>query len=287
VLVVEDDDESRDVIGGAVRDLGYRCTTASDGAEARALLERNTFDVVVSDWRMPGLEGTELCRYIRSHDTGEYTYFIMVTGLNDRDHLLAGLSAGANDYLVKPLDFDELTLRLHNAEQVIEAQKKLRRDSEGSFRLARVDALTGVGNRLRMEEDLRALASDIARYGKRCALALCDVDHFKAYNDLHGHLAGDELLRAIARTVGQVLRAGDHVYRYGGEEFLIVFPEQSVAEATAASERVRAAVAERCGATVSAGVAAASGPDAKTWLAAADEALYRAKESGRNRVEAA
>lgn len=287
VLVVEDDEDTRDVITGAVKELGYRACSARDGREALALLETQAFDVVLSDWRMPEIEGTELCQRIREHDNVEYTYFIMITGLTDRDHLLAGLGAGVDDYLMKPVDFDELALRLVAAERVVRSHKRVRRDSEGSFRLARVDALTGVGNRLRMEEDLKALSSDVVRYAKRGAIALCDVDHFKRYNDRHGHLAGDEILRKVADTIQKELRAGDRVYRYGGEEFVIVFPEQPVTEATAACERVRAAVADRCGITLSAGVADVRGPDPKTWLAAADEALYRAKNNGRNRVEAA
>lgn len=287
ILVVEDDDDTRDAIALSVRELGYRCAVAGNGNQALQQMEDEAFDIVLSDWRMPELEGNELCRRLRASQAETYTYFIMITGLADRDHLLQGLGAGVDDYLVKPVDFDELALRLVAAERVVQSHKKVRRDSEGSFKLARVDALTGVGNRLRMDEDLKALSSEVARYGKRCAIALCDVDFFKRYNDRHGHLAGDDILRDVAQTISSHLRAGDRVYRYGGEEFVIVYPEQSVVEATGACERVRAAVAEKTGVTLSAGVAGAVGGDAKRWLAVADEALYRAKGNGRNRVEAA
>lgn len=288
VLVVEDDADTREEVGRAVEERGHRWVGATDGVDALRVLKERSFDLVLSDLRMPLMDGLELCRRVRAREDGGYTYFMLMTGLSDREHLLAGLGAGADEYLTKPLDFAEFELRMAAAERVVRSHKKLRRDSEGSFRLARVDALTGVGNRLRMEEDLRALLGEVHRYGKRCALALCDVDHFKRYNDTHGHLAGDDLLRSIAQTIHRMLRAADHLYRYGGEEFVVVFPEQSVAEATAAMERIRAEVAETCGITVSAGVAAPDGAtDPKRWIAAADAALYRAKGGGRNRVEAA
>lgn len=287
VLVVEDDVDTREEIGRAVAELGHRWIGATDGVDAVRLLREHEVDLVLSDLRMPHMDGLDLCRKVREQEEG-YTYFMLMTGLSDREHLLAGLGAGADEYVTKPLYFDEFALRMAAAERMVRSQKKLRRDSEGSFRLARVDALTGAGNRLRMDEDLRALLGEVERYGKRCALALADVDHFKLYNDTHGHLAGDEMLRKISATIQKMLRASDHLYRYGGEEFVLAFPEQSVSEATSAMERIRAMVAETCGITLSAGVAApgASG-DAKEWIAAADAALYRAKGSGRNRVEAA
>jgi diguanylate cyclase (GGDEF)-like protein len=114
------------------------------------------------------------------------------------------------------------------------------------------------------------------------------VDHFKRYNDAHGHVAGDDALRKVAHTLGEVFRESDRVYRYGGEEFVIVFPEQSAGEASAAVERARAAVEASCDVTLSAGVAhLAEGADVRGWLEAADAALYRAKSAGRNRVVAA
>lgn len=288
VLVVEDDADTRDAIEHAVADRGHQCFSAMDGLDALRVLGDSQVDVVLSDWRMPRLDGLELCRRVRESAEGDYTYFMLMTGLSDREHLITGLGAGADGYVTKPLDWAEFDARMATAERVVRSQKRLRRDSEGSFRLARIDALTGVGNRLRMEEDVRALLGEVRRYGKRCALALCDIDHFKRYNDTYGHLAGDELLRSVAQTIQAKLRSSDHLYRYGGEEFVITFPEQSVAEGTAAMERIRAAVSEGCGITISAGVAEPENAVEPTeWIASADVALYRAKDGGRNRVEAA
>ena len=157
---------------------------------------------------------------------------------------------------------------------------------------SRRDPLTGVGNRLRMEEDVQAISRDLERSGRTGALALVDVDHFKKYNDCFGHLAGDEVLRRIGAALGASLRAGDGVYRYGGEEFLLLLPGATVADAKAVVDRLNDAIAELgivhpgndpWGViTISAGVAPLGPGDADNWLRTADQALYRAKDAGRN-----
>lgn len=287
VLVVDDEPCAREVIARTVIDRGHRCETASDGAEAVDRLSEHAFDVVISDWCMPAMNGLELCRHVRAHsDPANYTYFLFMTSVSERADRIVGLEAGADDFMSKPADLDELCLRMEAAERIVASQRRLRRDSESSFRLARIDALTGVGNRLRMDEDLAALASLSQRTVKPSALAVCDVDFFKRYNDTHGHLAGDAILRALADTLRHELRAGDGLYRYGGEEFVVTFPGQSVLEAAPALERLRSQVAAQCGITISAGAAELlPGRDVKAWLEAADAALYRAKSRGRDRVE--
>jgi diguanylate cyclase (GGDEF)-like protein len=168
----------------------------------------------------------------------------------------------------------------------------LRRDSQASFRAARLDALTQVSNRFCMEEDLRVLWSRATRYSHRCSIAIGDIDRFKQHNDRFGHVAADGVLRRMAQAIRDGLREGDSVYRYGGEEFVVVLPDQGLAEATAALDRVRAAV-ERLSVgegavTISFGVAQLDrlrDASLEEWLERADAALYRAKEGGRNRVE--
>lgn len=295
ILVVDDDETSRLGLLRALRGIGFRCEAAADGAEAWERLSHERFDIVISDVRMPKMDGIELCRRVRARHGHEqatrgYVSFILMSGLSDRAHMFTALGAGADEYLVKPIDMEELELRLANVERIARAQKRLRRDSEGAFLLARVDPLTGVGNRLRMEEDLRTLVAEASRYGGRAwALAMCDVDFFKRFNDTHGHVAGDEMLKLVAETLRDTLREADRVYRYGGEEFVVVLPEQSGPYALAAMDRVRAAVERRCGITLSVGVAELSERtrDVASWLRAADQALYRAKDTGRNRVVAA
>ena len=159
---------------------------------------------------------------------------------------------------------------------------------------ARQDTLTGLGNRLRLAEDLEALCGRVARYGHVYSAALFDIDDFKGYNDGAGHLAGDEVLRTVAGALEQQIRTGDALYRYGGEEFLVLLPEQPIEAAALAAERLRAAVEALAlphpaggVVTVSAGVAALGDDGCKPdeLFELADQALYRAKESGRNRVE--
>ena len=303
ILIAEDDAVSRTILRRAVEKIGHECLAAADGEEAwRLYKEDPDLDVIISDWMMPGVDGLELCRRVRGDNRDGYTYFIFLTALGDREHLLQGLEAGADDYLSKPLDRDELGMRLTSALRVTELHRRLafqnnelEKLNRMLFEQSRQDPLTSLGNRLRLREDLQVLQSRTERYGHNYAVVLCDVDFFKAYNDRYGHLAGDDVLRRVAATISSGLRTGDTAYRYGGEEFLVVLPEQDVEAAAAITDRLRRAV-EGLGIphadggpggvlTISAGVAVSSGSgDTDGLLKAADEALYAAKSEGRNRV---
>jgi diguanylate cyclase (GGDEF)-like protein len=206
------------------------------------------------------------------------------------------MEAGADDYLVKPVELFDLQSRLIAARRVTALHAELDAYRAELSRLAHTDPLTRLGNRLSMEEDLTAVDARGRRYGHRFCVAICDVDLFKTYNDTLGHQAGDEALQAVAARMKRELRAGDGVYRYGGEEFVMVLPEQTLETAGVAVERVRSAVeglaiphpASPSGVlTVSAGVAAfAPGATGSLdqLLEQADMAPYRAKAAGRNRV---
>ena len=303
ILIAEDDAVSRTILRRAVEKLGHECLAAADGEEAWGLYKENPdLDVIISDWMMPGVDGLELCRRVRGDDRDGYTYFIFLTALGDREHLLQGLEAGADDYLSKPLDRDELGMRLTSAMRVTDLHRRLafqngelEKLNRMLFEQSRQDPLTSLGNRLRLREDLQVLQSRTERYGHSYAVVLCDVDFFKAYNDRYGHLAGDDVLRRVAATISSDLRTGDIAYRYGGEEFLVVLPEQDAEAAAAITDRLRQAV-EGLGIphadggpggvlTISAGVAVSTGAgDTDGLLKAADEALYAAKSGGRNRV---
>ncbi len=304
VLVVDDERAAGNELAEVVTSFGYECRTAGDGLEAWSMHQKDHADVILSDWEMPRMDGLELCKRTRVADgTSGYTYFIFMTAFGDWEHFIQGMEAGADDYQTKPVDLDELQARLASAARVVSVYRRLternialRRDSQTSFTLARVDALTGVANRLRLDGDLRALWSQAERYGRRYSIAMADIDWFKAYNDHFGHLAGDAALLSVAKAIQGQLRAGDSVYRYGGEEFVVVLPEQSLRRAAEAATRIRLAVQSLAlhtvtGAgvmTLSLGVAELSPMDenAAAWLGRADSALYRAKARGRNRVEA-
>jgi two-component system chemotaxis response regulator CheY len=309
VLVVDDERSSREGLAKAVRGFGHHCRTAAGGEDAlRAIAERHP-DVVISDWEMPGMNGAELCRRTRNSDESEndapYTYFIILSAFSDRAHLLAGMEAGADDYQRKPVDLDELEARLLSAARVVELHRKLasrtkelRHDSTRFYAASRTDALTGVGNRLRLDEEVTAMLSRAARYGHRCSLAICDLDFFKAFNDRYGHVAGDEALKRVAGGMRANLRAADALFRYGGEEFVVLLVEASLEDATFVMDRMRSEVERLAIAspatggslTVSVGVAEVDttvDTVAADWIARADAALYVAKSQGRNRVVAA
>ena len=304
VLVADDDDILRMFFERVVSSLGHDVQKAPDGEAAWAAFERCPPDVVISDWVMPGIDGPELTRRIRAHVREDgYTYVMLVTALSERHHVGTALEAGADDYLVKPVDADDLRLRLIVAARITELHRhlgvqraELAELNEELGRAARRDELTRLGNRMRLNEDLAAAASRMVRHGEPAAVALFDVDHFKAYNDRHGHVAGDAVLRAVGAAIRNSIRLDEQVYRYGGEEFLVLFAPGDLEEACRAAERVRAAVrdlaipheAAAAGiVTVSGGVAAsAPGSDEVERLVdRADEALYRAKAAGRDRVE--
>ena len=303
VLVVDDSAAYRRLLESSVLAFGHDCVVAADGMEAWRLFEKGGADVVISNWVMPGIEGDELCRLVRRSGY-PYAYFILFSAREGRRNVMHGMEAGADDYLAKPLDEGELEACLVNAERVTglyrklaEQQGELERLNGELFQQSRQDALTQIGNRLRMEEDLATTEGNVDRYGQGYAVALCDIDHFKAFNDLRGHQAGDDALRMVAAALQRTCRQGDAVYRYGGEELLVLLPRQKPALAAAAAERMRAAVEglrvpNPCDAasptlTISIGIAmrdAETEGSVERVLEEADAALYRAKDAGRNRV---
>ena len=298
ILVVDDEPLSRHVLQAAVEQLGHQWTAAQDGAAAWQCFNQDRPEVLITDLLMPEVDGLELCRRVRADTRAGYTYIVLVTVLGDRQDIVRGMEAGADDYLVKPLRLFDLRARLIAAQRVTDLHAELDRHRAQLAHLARHDPLTGLGNRRSLQEDLEVLHARSQRYGRGFALAMCDIDRFKAYNDTHGHQAGDQALRAVAATIAQELRGGDSVYRYGGEEFLLILPEQTLDTALIALERVRGAV-ERLAIpqpaaggpggilTLSAGIAAFGPGEATTaeeLLKRADAALYRAKSAGRNQL---
>jgi len=302
ILIAEDDTASRLILEAALAGLGHEIITATNGEQAWQMFQSEKVEAIISDREMPGLNGIDLCRRVRGSDGGKYIYFIFLTSISERGGAAEAIRAGADDYLAKPLNRHELEARLLVASRITELyrelanqQVELERLNSQLFRQARLDGLTQVGNRLKMREDLNVLVARVAERGESFCAVMCDVDHFKLYNDEYGHLQGDEVLKKVASTLLQGCRPNDEVYRYGGEEFLLVMPEQSIEAACAAAERHRARIEQLAipnigspatTVTISAGVAAmtTTRPSIKEWLEDADGALYRAKQLGRNRV---
>jgi len=304
ILIAEDDNTSRFLLKRYLERMGHAVVEAEDGSKAWRLIQETDPEVVISDWQMPGHTGPELCRLVRALKQDRYTYFAMLTALDGQARAIEALEAGADDYLLKPLDKDQLQARLIVAarmtalhQQIFEKNKEMERLNRELFEDGRRDPLTRIGNRLRMQEDLEALAGRARRYGHGFCVALCDIDAFKLYNDSCGHAAGDEALKAVARTLVRISREGDAAYRYGGEEFLVVLPEQPLEGGVMAMERRRQGVEQlniahpRRGpdgvVTVSAGVALFDPTETRPidgLLRRADAALYLAKGRGRNQT---
>ena len=202
VLVADDDPGSLLVARAAVKRSGHDCLTAADGDEAWALYLEHQPDVVVTDWMMPGMDGLALCRAIRARGADLYTYIVLLTSQGSRDDVLAGLEAGADDYVTKPLDPFVLHARLLVALRVTTLHADLAHYRKVLSQQARTDPLTGLHNRLKLSEDLEQLHARSQRYAEGYCVAMCDVDNFKSYNDIYGHQAGDLALRAVAGGAG-------------------------------------------------------------------------------------
>jgi diguanylate cyclase (GGDEF)-like protein len=297
VLVVEDGRTTRMMLRSAVERFGHECLTAADGVEAWELFRSQGADVIISDWLMPGMEGPELCRLVRANP-GPYTYFVLLTAFGDRTHALEGMQAGADDYLAKTLDVDDLHLRLIAAERVSGLHKRLAEQDARLRALAEVDQLTQLANRHRSTELLTHLLALARRQRMPLSLVVADVDHFKQVNDRYGHATGDEVLKRLASILRHSFRDEDVVARWGGEEFIIGMYAMTSGDGVTRLHRVLDDVrrevfvgpdGEQFEVTFSAGVAEfpTHGNDLLSLYRSADDALYVAKDAGRARVFAA
>jgi two-component system cell cycle response regulator len=297
VLIAEDDPISRRLLEVFLARWGYEVAIAASGTEALEALEsKDAPRLAVLDWMMPGLEGVQVCQKIREHKDRPYTYILLLSARTQKEDLLRGLESGADDYLTKPFDAQELRARLHVGQRILQLQDGLMvAGAELLFR-ATHDSLTGISNRGVILDVLRRERSRQVRGNGSFGIVLLDVDHFKRVNDTYGHLCGDAVLQEVVRRITSTVRAYDTVGRYGGEEFLVVAPSSDASNVLGLAERIRRAVeahpistaAGEISITVSLGAAVSSGAapvNPEVMLSTADEALYRAKEGGRNRSE--
>lgn len=302
VLIAEDSEPDRFLIHKVVQGMGHTAAVAESGDEAWKDFRRAGADVVISDWLMQGMKGDELCRRVRA-EAGPYTYFVMVTSLDDPEKIREGMAAGADDYLTKPFDEAALEARLLAAERVtalhtqLAAERSaLEQDNTRLMMSTGRDPLTGLADRKRMAEDLDLVGAEVDRYGLSCWLALCDIDNFRAYNASEGHAAGDDVLRAVSGALQAGARKADRVYRHGGGRMMVLMTEQDREGAALGAERLRTLVERleidhhqsRTGViTVSIGVAGTMGgepTEADALIRRAATALTLAKQGGRNRV---
>jgi len=301
VLIAEDDPIFRRVLENWLKKWNYRVTSLENGLDAWSVLQqKDAPQMVVLDWMMPGLDGIELCRRIRGHEAGPYKYVLLLTAKGSKEDVVAGLEAGADDYLTKPFDVNELRARVRAGKRILELQSALLRvQNELQFQSAH-DHLTGLWNRGAIMGLLHRETQRSVRIGKPLGVMMADLDHFKSINDTYGHPVGDVVLREVARRILASVRSYDYVGRYGGEEFLIVLAECSQSDLAVSAERMRSCVSKNpvetdagpVAVTLSIGSVAGNatrGPvqSGEQLLRTADIALYCAKTNGRNRVERA
>jgi two-component system cell cycle response regulator len=299
VLIVDDDD----LVLARLRDLvtaaGYRVFTAPNGLQAMQQLEASPASIVITDLHMPGMDGLELCRLIRQRVWPGYVYIVFLTGRAEEKDILAGLDAGADDFLSKRTPAVQFTARLRTAKRILALEYSLKSALETKRQLSMTDSLTGIYNRRYLLRHLGRELKRAQRSGGDVSLLLLDIDHFKQVNDTYGHAVGDHVLKNFAQVVGKCLhRATDWCARLGGEEFAVVLEGTSLRDASICAERIRDAVvntsidnsADRILITVSIGVSALgviadnSAATVQTLLERADNALYASKSGGRNRV---
>ncbi len=303
ILVADDEPINRSLIQRRLERAGYRVLTAQNGREAVQKARSERPDLIILDVMMPVMDGLEACQLIKADDAVRDTPVIFLSARDETEVKVSGLSLGANDYISKPFRAEELLARVYVAMRLKRERDGLRKRAEEAVRRAEVaqeramtDALTGLLNRFGLQHILAREFSKARRYNRPLSCLMIDLDYFKAVNDAHGHGVGDTALQQVAIVLTENVRGSDVVFRYGGEEFLVLLPETDLEGAMRLAEKIREAAHSRSFGdgervfplTLSAGVASLwdneSGND---MIARADMALYQAKGQGRNRVEAA
>jgi len=288
VLVVDDEPDIVRIVGRALQGAGYKVLEAYDATSAWKLLRRNPVDIIVCDIMMPEVSGLDLCRSVKRDARLQECHFILLTAKSGVDERVAGLDAGADDYIPKPFDIQELLARVNAGRRIVSSRRQLHEDSV-------TDPLTGLYTRRVLWAFLDKELARARRYDYDLSMLVIDIDHFKRLNDTYGHLAGDEVLRQIGRLIRQRLRKSDVAVRFGGEEFVLLLPQTDSSGAEVLGRRLCEAVCNKqfqyqdkpLPAAVSIGAASlADYPDAtpQTLFEQADAAMYQAKQAGGNRV---
>jgi diguanylate cyclase (GGDEF)-like protein len=300
ILVADDDAISCRMMARLLENSGYEVVTADNGREAVDMLATpNGPRLALIDWMMPELDGPEVCRCVRSRHEGSYVYITLLTSKQGGNDVVAGLEAGADDYLIKPCNVEELKARLRTGIRILDLEDKLVEARDDMRFRATHDSLTLLWNRASIIADFERELTRARRESGAVSILICDLDHFKQINDVYGHQVGDEVLQQAASRFLRSVRSYDQVGRYGGEEFLILLSGCDAGQAFQRAEDIRSAFAScsfetmrgPLSVTVSVGIVSNSewtgDLTASQLLHEADLALYRAKASGRNCVLAA
>ena len=299
ILLAEDDPVTRMLMTRFLKKAGYEVDAVADGAEALDKITKRYYPILVTDWEMPGMDGVALCKAVRNMQLDGYVYALLLTARDAKEHIIAGLDAGADDYLVKPVHEPELIARLNAGRRILALEHSLRAANQRNRILSITDALTGAYNRRYLMEQLPREVERCRRYAYPLSVIMFDIDHFKHINDERGHAAGDDVLQQFVSRVQRSIRSNsDWIARYGGEEFLMVLPETEFKSGMFVAEKIRALIgsapfitrAGECPVSASFGVASTgpSGPDlllkVEGLIKAADLCLYQSKQQGRDRT---
>ncbi len=296
ILLVEGEDVLARQLTGYLSEAGHDIVRVSAGAEALEWGRGGKLDLVIVSLHLAGEDGLRLCSQFRSHDETRHVPILLILDEGDLEQLAKGLELGVTDYLIRPIDQNELLARTRTQVRRRRYHDRLHAMLDKSVSLAYTDALTGVYNRRYMNAHLDRKIMEIADTQKPVSILIFDLDHFKRINDTYGHASGDEVLKAVAERVGNSIRDFDLLARYGGEEFVVLMPSTPADLAAMVAERLRARLEAQpveisghdrpLSITASIGVATTTDPmeTAEGLLRRADEALYAAKRAGRNRV---
>jgi diguanylate cyclase (GGDEF)-like protein len=293
ILIADDDVTCRNLLSRILTKWGYHVTVTSDGEAAWNELEKQDAPpLAILDWEMPGFSGLELCRRVQDRSSTNPPYLLLLTAREDKGDIVAGLDAGANDYLAKPFNKDELRARLGVGRRLLELNQQLLETQRSLEVLTRTDPLTMRMNRRAILERLDQEIAKAARTNSMVGVGLVDIDYFKNVNDKYGHSCGDRVLQTMAHRTACAIGPYDGFGRFGGDEFLVVVPLTDRSDLSVLLDRVRSSVESTivCSGehsiaiTVSIGGAAGDARCTDELIGAADKALYQAKADGRNRV---
>jgi len=244
ILIVDDNRLQRSVLEANLKAAGYQVIAAENGKEALEIFRKGHFPIVMTDWIMPEMSGLELCRAIRSEESGRYTYIIILTSLDSKNDIIAGLEAGADEYLVKPAHQAELTARLKTARRILDLENARNRYIEEIKSLSLIDPPTGIFNRCYMDEHISQEIKRAYRYERSLSLILVGVNRFSETVADYGHFSGDVLLKRTAECLTDSVRKDvDWIARYGADAFMVVLPETDTAGALIVAKRLRLRIA--------------------------------------------